>query len=273
MRVQRTYRFLLLSVALSACMSVSACFGTAGSGLDRAASASGSALPGVSTPADGNTNSVPAVPFAAVGPEVYVNKVKTLINGLPPTADEMTQVVKDPTTLPALIDTWMASDNFRQKQIDFFKVAFQQQNLSLTSLDVQASDGFGMYNRIPNYQNAMESFPRTAWNIVAQDQPFNTTMTTDTFMVTPAYLSTLLYFDQRAANDNGSIIGINYDQGARSTIEQGSSEDPMASSAQLDKGQTSIWYAPCGTAPFATNDESGLLMRPLPVGPDHRLHR
>ena len=223
-------------------------------------------LPGLpGRPARAKVRAPAAVPFAAVGPEAYVAKVKNLINGLPPTAAELAQVTADPDTLPDLITTWMASDNFRQKQIDFFKIAFQQQGLSLTSLDLQASDGFGMYNRIPNYQNAMESFPRTAWDIVARDQPFNTTVTTDTWMMTPAYLSTLLYFDQRAADDHGNVIGINYRQGARATIEHdnypgGSTEDPLQSSAALQNNATSLWYTPCRIGPMATDDESGLLM-------------
>ena len=252
-------KILTLVVGLGGMELQSACTGSA--------SEEPSAGPAAGGVASGSAPSAPTpVPFERVSVPAYLGKVKNLLTGLPPTADELSQMQADASKLPALIDTWMATDNFRQKQIRFFRNAFQQGNLSNTSFDMMAADGFGMNNRIPIYQNAMDSFPLTAWWIVSQNRPFNQVVTTDTFMVTPALLSTILYFDSRSPDDQQNIVGFDYQQGVRYEIVHDNYPDGTTINPAYSVSQTpNKWYTSCATAAFhadpqGLDDYGGLLL-------------
>ena len=146
----------------------------------------------------------PLFPFEATTAESYTAKVKDLLTGLPPTAAELAAVTGDPKALRGLIDTWMATPQFQTKMIAFFKNAFQQAQVDSTALLDQLG-GRGLATNGPTLQrllvNIQESFPRTALQLVGSGKPFNTTITTNQYMVTTALASFLAFLDDRFVND------------------------------------------------------------------------
>ena len=97
------------------------------------ASSHRSAAVGASGPDAGNIE-----PFQPDPPAVYVAKVKNLLVGLPPTADEVAAVAADPAQLPALIQGWMGLPQYAQKMTRFFELAFQQTQITTADLADQA---------------------------------------------------------------------------------------------------------------------------------------
>ncbi|MEL6188439.1 MAG: hypothetical protein AAFU79_27765, partial [Myxococcota bacterium] len=67
-------------------------------------------------------------------PRVYGHKVKTLLTGLPLTAEELTRLESQPDALRGLIDTWMETESFRTVLLRFFQTAFQQNELDVDGL-------------------------------------------------------------------------------------------------------------------------------------------
>ncbi len=144
-------------------------------------------------------------PFEPVGPQVYVAKVKNLMTGLPATDAEVQQVVKDPTTMKDLVNTWMALPQFQGRMIDFFRNAFQQNNASLNTLMTTWGVNFNL-NRTYQTQlerNIMDSYAMTAWDITSTGQPFNTTVNSNKMMMTTAMMSLLSYVDENHVDDTG----------------------------------------------------------------------
>lgn len=163
---------------------------------------------------DGGTDSIDdgglpgSVPFEPVGPEVYVPKVKNLLTGLPATNEEVQAVVQDPTALRGLIDGWMTAPEFQARMMDFFRNAFQQ-NQVVSAFQVATSYGEGSLNKVSvaaAYQarflrSLMDSFSQTAWELVKEGRPFNETLTTNRFMLTTAIMTHIAYLDERMTTD------------------------------------------------------------------------
>ncbi|HEX7665792.1 MAG TPA: hypothetical protein VF407_14800, partial [Polyangiaceae bacterium] len=82
----------------------------------------------------GDGTGVQGYPFEPVAASVYVPKVKNLMTGLPATADEIAKVTNDPTQMKSLVDSWMALPQFQGKMVDFFRNAFQQNQVNLNTL-------------------------------------------------------------------------------------------------------------------------------------------
>jgi len=149
------------------------------------------------------------IPFEPVSPQVYVPKVKNLMTGLAATDAEVAAVVADPKALRDLIDQWMALPEFQARMLDFYRNAFQQNQVTLA--DLQANIGGGNANNITTINNSyraqferslMDSFPMTAWQLVQEGRPFTETLTTHRFMLTTAMMSMMSYIDERATDDN-----------------------------------------------------------------------
>ena len=157
-----------------------------------------------STTAD--SNSVDAIPFDPLAPEAYVPKVKLVLTGKATTSDELKAVKADPTAMATLVDTWMTDDAFRVKMLAFFKLAFQQ-NSQGADLTDQAGDVHYLFPALDNrydFSNMLsESFPRTAWEIVQANQPFNSVLTTHDFMMTTAQSLLYAFADDVTAPDVG----------------------------------------------------------------------
>jgi hypothetical protein len=150
----------------------------------------------------------PLYPFEATSPASYTAKVKDLLTGLPPTSAELAAVMGDGKALRGLIDTWMATPQFQTKMLAFFKNAFQQAQVDGTALLDQLG-GRGLATNGPTQQrllvNIQESFPRTAWQLVAAGKPFNGTIDTTQFMVTTALASFLAFVDDRYVDDKARV--------------------------------------------------------------------
>lgn len=147
-------------------------------------------------------------PFEAVEPHTYVAKVKNLLTGLPPSAEELDAVVKDPSALKGLIDGWLATPQADEKLLDFFPNSFQQNQF--VSNDFEEFMGGGEQGQIGSpannerlLSNLRQSFARTALAIVKDGRSFTETLTTKTFVMTPAMMSYLALLDSRPQDDAG----------------------------------------------------------------------
>lgn len=137
------------------------------------------------------------VAFQPVAPRVYLAKVKNLMVGQAPTAEEIAAVEKDPAALRAMVDAWFVTPPSQAKLFSFFQKAFQQ-------IQIGAGDYFDQLVDLPSQvQPSSEMFARTAQYLVAQGRPFTETVTTHTFMMTPLLMSQYLAIDQTTVSDNG----------------------------------------------------------------------
>lgn len=152
---------------------------------------------------DGGGGDVAAGPFEPDAPRTYVTKVKTLLTGGVPAADELAQVERDPGALAPLVRGWLASSPSRQILLDFFADAFQQSQAS--------ADGLGdLYDQQntpdPNLVlNLRESFARTAQAIADRKEPFNAVATTQRFMMTTAMMAYYAYTDTSGRDDTYKV--------------------------------------------------------------------
>jgi hypothetical protein len=178
--------------------------GSGNSGMTSATGTAGASMVGGGAGAAGGVTPTPVVPFEATSPASYTAKVKDLLTGLPPTAAELAAVTSDSKALHALIDTWMATPQFQTKMLVFFRNAFQQAQVDGTMLLDQLG-GRGISSNGPALQrlivNIQESFPRTAWQLVATGKPWSGTVDTSQYMVTTALASFLGFVDDRFVDD------------------------------------------------------------------------
>jgi hypothetical protein len=145
--------------------------------------------------------------FQADSPSVYVAKVKNILVGLPPTAEEIDAVTKDPKALGGLVDTWMATPEYDAKMMVFFELAFQQTQITTNNfVDLIPTQGLGLgRDNAPLVQNVRESFARTALALVKAGKPWSDVFTTHELMMTPALMELYGFLDTRRADDNGAI--------------------------------------------------------------------
>ena len=125
-----------------------------------------------------------AIPFEPVSARTYVAKVKNLMLGLPPAEEEIAAVEADPTALRGLVDAWFVRPEAQAKLGTFFSKAFQQTQITQNDFFDQLSVDNG--TGLPLFTQAQESMARTALKIIADGKPFTETVTTHTFMMTPA---------------------------------------------------------------------------------------
>lgn len=140
----------------------------------------------------------PPAPFDPSEPESYARKVKLLLTGEPLLPTELSLVMADPAELRSLVQDWTETEAFRVKMLDFFTVAFQQEEVTRTNIvsQLRGTDGAGnFFPRNELYANLTESFSRTAWNIVEQGRPFTEIATTRRWMMTTAVMSFLIAAD------------------------------------------------------------------------------
>ena len=146
------------------------------------------------TPADTGV-----IPFEPVSARVYLTKVKNLLVGQAPTADEVAAVEKDPAALRGMVDAWFVTPPAQAKLFNFFQKAFQQIQIGPNEYLDQ------LVNLNNQVQPSSELFARTAQKIVAEGRPFTETLTTHTFMMTPLLMSQYLAIDQTLVDDNGAL--------------------------------------------------------------------
>ena len=144
----------------------------------------------------------PPVEYEPASVESALRKVKTLLIGTAPTADELAQVQADPATLRPLVEAWTQTDEFETKLSDFLVVALQQRvQLPLLTLTADQFDNFRQSGRRAVLLKKIleESFVRTAVDIVQRDVAFDRVVLTNQWMVTTANLVLLRYLEQTFA--------------------------------------------------------------------------
>jgi hypothetical protein len=165
--------------------------------------------------------------FEPLAPPAYLRKVKNLTTGLAPTDQEMQALVNAPeeeraAVLRTMISNWINTehtDRFEAKMIPYFVNLFQQKGFVPTEdfkLQLLENGGFD-FNVLGFFgdtafpalvRNIEESFARTAWEFVANNEPFTRTLTTNQFMMTTALMSTYLQIempnDEPYSFSNGS---------------------------------------------------------------------
>jgi hypothetical protein len=147
-----------------------------------------------------------ALPFFADSPSTYVAKVKYILTGLPPTDAEVSAVTADPTQLGHLVDGWMATPEYQSKMLQFFKLAFQQTQVSGIDYYPFLASSFypGSWTTSQMLQNNEEVVARTALWMAATEQPFTQTLSTQTYVMTTAMKSFYAFLDVWQYDNNRS---------------------------------------------------------------------
>lgn len=147
---------------------------------------------------------VTAEEFEPLPPAVYTTKVKSLLTGLAPSADEIAKVERDPDALRALIADWQKLPQYETRMIDFFTTAFQQGDV--TAALINAATPFEQGELDPRViANMRESFGRTVMQLIKEGEPFTSVLTTRRFMLTPALMVAMTWLDERQSGDNGGV--------------------------------------------------------------------
>ena len=149
----------------------------------------------------GTQDGGPELPFEPVSARVYVPKIKNLMLGLPATEEEIAAVTNDPTALRAMVDAWFVRPEAQAKLGSFFSKAFQQTQISQNDFFDQL--GVDNLTGLAVFAHAQESMSRTVLKFIADGKPFSDTVTTHTFMMTPALMSMYLAIDQAQVDDAG----------------------------------------------------------------------
>jgi hypothetical protein len=188
-------------------------------------------------------------PFVGDPPSVYVAKVKNVLVGLPPTDDEVQAVEQDPAKLRDLVDGWMKLPEYETKMRRFFQLAFQQTQVSITDFADQAFPRQASVNASVQpllLENATESFARTAFDLVTAGRPFTETVTTESFMMTPALMELYAFFDAWHVDDAGQVADsfrIAHPKLAL-VVEAAQGPIPIADSLDPKSANYMHWYNP-----------------------------
>jgi hypothetical protein len=206
----------------------------------------------VRTPPDGGggeASSEASVAFQPEPPAVYVAKVKNLLVGLPPTQAEIAAVEADPTQLKSLIDGWMALPQYTEKMMTFFELAFQQTQIASVDFADQAFPRQIDVNGTTTpllVQSAVESFARTVLAMASSGQPFNSAMTTQSFMLTPALMEMYAFLDAWQVDDAGTVTDRFKVANPKLTLSVEAAQGPIPIAQTLDPQSPNymVWYDP-----------------------------
>ena len=204
------------------------------------------------TPSDDGGGDAPSeaeVAFQPEQPAVYVAKVKNVLVGLPPTEAEIQAVATDPTQLKSLIDGWMALPQYTEKMLTFFELAFQQTQIAAVDFADQVLPRQVDVNGTTTpliVQNARESFARTVLSMASSGQPFNSAMTTQSFMLTPALMELYAFLDVWQVDDAGKVTdGFKVaNPKVTLTVEAAQGPIPIAQTLDPQSANYMVWYDP-----------------------------
>ncbi len=148
-------------------------------------------------------------------PQIYGNKVKALLTGLPMSQQELSQLEQDPASLPRFVDAWLAMPEAQENLQRFFKIAFQQDQVTNEGIMTFTGSNNVAYGRFGASReqvlpllisNIEQSFSRTALKLVQDGRPFNEVLTTDTFEMTTALKLFYAFLDHRNLNEAGDVV-------------------------------------------------------------------
>ena len=135
--------------------------------------------------------------------------MKNLLVGLPATDAEVAAVTADPSALGSLVRQWMALPQYNPLMLQFFSDAFQQSELRLDLLSPQFDTEPPFASNEPQFiENVQQSFARTALELIAEGQPFTSTMNTTRFMMTPALMGAYALLDVLPTDDQGNTVDL-----------------------------------------------------------------
>ncbi len=146
-------------------------------------------------------------PFEPVSPYVYVPKVKSLLTGLAATDAEVNAVVASPNAIRGLIDQWMEEPSFKVRMLDFFRNAFQQNQVDLDALQETIGVTFLTHPDLTAVvaRNIMDSFPLTVWQLMSEGRPFTEALTTNRYMLTTGLMAVMSYLDDVHVSDKRAM--------------------------------------------------------------------
>ncbi len=144
-------------------------------------------------------------PSELVPPHVYVRRIKSILTGLPPTADEVTAATEDPGALRTLVSSWIETDEYKAKRRTFFIETFQQDNWIDLDLNEQI-ENFEI--DVPLRGALNEVIARTAEYIIDGGQPFNEIASTDTWVMNTQVMSYLVSADTTSNNNIANQVSI-----------------------------------------------------------------
>lgn len=198
-------------------------------------------------------------PLIDLGPATYVRKVKDVLVGLPPTDEEAGAVTQDSKALAGLVDTWLATPEYRAKQLAFFELAFQQTEFGAPELDALTPTGNG--RNVPLLiQNMQQSFARTAQELVSEGRPFTETFTTHRVMMTSALIELYAYLEtvtfDNAGQGSDSFAAANPQ--LMITLEEAQGPIDPAVTANPASSQYMHWYTPGITTAYSDASCAGV---------------
>jgi len=145
---------------------------------------------------------VPEKPFEPVSAATYTAKVKNLLTGQAPTSAELMATTADPKALAGLIDQWMMTPQYDAKMLEYFKLAFQQTQISKDSLTDMLGEGIQGDGSIAKLMKSVqESYPRTVLEQIKQGKPFTDVVTSNQYMLNPPLMALMAFHDQNVYND------------------------------------------------------------------------
>ncbi len=199
--------------------------------------------------ADGGAAETGPLAFEADPPTVYLAKVKNLLVGLPPTADEVSAVTADPTQLEPLIAGWMQLPEYAQKMQRFFELAFQQtQVTSADYVDQFYPKQIDVNNTTTPLilQNLEGSFARTMLALIAAGQPLTVATTTNQLMMTTALKELYAFLDVWEVDDNSKVTDLfkKANPGLQITAETAAGPIPIAETLDPTSANYMHWYNP-----------------------------
>jgi hypothetical protein len=189
----------LLGLSAVIALTAGACIGKIGPNGATEAGGTGGAATGAGTGGDGGGPYVENFPYEKVSARIYVSKVKNLLIGKAATEDEIAAVEKDPKALRGMVDAWFVTPDAQDKFFSFFQKAFQQTQIGVNDFVDQGGVANNKDTTVLNA--AREMFARTVLKGLADGKPFTDTVTTHTFMMTPALMAFYLYVDQTQVDD------------------------------------------------------------------------
>ncbi len=194
-----------------------------------------------------------------------VAKVKNLVVGLPPTDAEVASVAADTSALSGLVAQWMALPQYNAKMLAFLDTAFEQSEVNWGDMTPQ----FAAYPAPPFsqsqaefVQDLAESFGRTALELIAEGQPFTSTLTTRRFMMTPALMAAYAAMDVAPVADGQTSTDIiPIPNGKNVTLE---STTPIAPDQSVDPTSPNFltFYWPSIATSYAPGCPSGKIVYP-----------
>jgi hypothetical protein len=169
----------------------------------------GSTPDGAAMAMTGADGGAPPAPWSPAPPSVYASKVKNLLTGLPLADEELRGVTANPASFPSLVDTWMATPQWRSKMLEFFKQAFQQTQTDINDYDEQLGRTTNPWNnsdRVKFRVAAEESFARTVLALIDEGRPFTEVLTTDRFMLNAPLMSSYAFIDAFPQSDSDKVV-------------------------------------------------------------------